>query len=471
MNSLDQIETIDPDSFRDHIATVNKSGERVWIYPKAPKGQYYNWRKILSYLQFIVLVGLPFVKINGHPAIMLNVLERKFVFFGQVFWPQDFYIFGLMLATTFVFVILFTATFGRLFCGWLCPQTVFLEMLFRRVERLVEGDARQQRKLNKAPSSPEKFRKKAIKHTIFFGMSFFISNVFLSYIIGVEALWEIITDPPSEHLTGLIAIILFSLVFYGVFSWFREQACIIVCPYGRLQSVLQDKNTITISYDFVRGEPRGRGAKRKQKESEQKLGDCVDCGQCIEVCPTGIDIRNGIQLECVNCTACMDACDNVMEKIHRPKGLIRYSSFNMIENNEKFRINPRIVAYSIVLLALILLDIWLLSTRPEVHAIVSRMPGALYQKVEEGTYSNIYSVQVLNKTFEDNTYTLELIDSPGKLKMAQPKIKIAGENIHKSTFLIIMSEKDLFSKSTPLQLGIFKEGNLVQTIKTNFLSP
>lgn len=477
MSTTQDIEMIDPESFRDHIATVNKAGERVWIYPKAPKGQYYNWRKIVSYIQFLVLFGLPFIKINGHPAILLNVLERKFIFFGNVFWPQDFYIFCLLLVTTFVFVILFTATFGRLWCGWLCPQTVFLEMLFRRIERWIEGDARQQRKLNKSPSSPSKFRKKALKHTIFYSLSFLISNIFLSYIIGIDALWKIVTAPPSQYMGGLFAMIVFSLVFYGVFSWFREQACIIICPYGRLQSVLQDKNTITISYDFIRGEPRRRGIKRHQKgkekssEKNEAVGDCVDCGQCIEVCPTGIDIRNGIQLECVNCTACMDACDTVMEKIDRPKGLIRYSSFNMIQQEKKFHLSPRIIAYIIVFLSLVSLDTWLLSTRKEVHATVSRVPGTLYQKVDKERYSNIYSLQVLNKTFDSKIYAMKLVDSPGELRLSLPQIKIPGENIHKETFLIILSEKDIFAKSTPIKLGIFKGEKLIQTIKTNFLSP
>ena len=250
----------DTESYRDSIATVDEKGKRIWIYPKKPKGWFYDKRKVLSYVLLLFLFAGPYIKIGGEPLLMVNILERKFVLFGQVFWPQDFYIFALGMITFVVFIILFTVVFGRLFCGWICPQTIFMEMVFRRIEYWIEGDFKHQKKLNAASWNAEKIRKKLLKHSIFWGISFLIANTFLSYVIGYEALWEIILDNPADHVGGLIAIIIFTTVFYLVFSQMREQVCTTVCPYGRLQGVLLDKNSLVVAYDHVRGEgTAGRG--------------------------------------------------------------------------------------------------------------------------------------------------------------------------------------------------------------------
>lgn len=320
----------DTETFRDSIATVDKEGKRIWLYPKKPSGRFYRWRTWVSLAFLAIFLTLPFIKLNGEPFFMLNVIERKFILFGLLFTPQDFHIFGLVMLTFIVFIILFTVVFGRLFCGWVCPQTVFMEMFFRRIEYWIEGDAPAQRRLDKMPWNAEKIRKKGLKHAIFFLIAVVVSNYFLAYIIGMDQVLRIIGEPLGAHWGGFLAMILFSGVFYGVFARLREQVCTTICPYGRLQGVLLVKESIVVAYDHVRGEPRGK-IKKNPVEAIQssvngsangirKVGDCVDCKMCIAVCPTGIDIRNGTQLECTNCTACIDACDEIMDKTGRERG-------------------------------------------------------------------------------------------------------------------------------------------------------
>jgi cytochrome c oxidase accessory protein FixG len=323
------------ETFRNQLATVTDDGKRKWVYPKKPSGRFHRARIIVSAILLLILVLTPFIKVNGHPFMLFDFLNRKFILFGVLFGPHDFHLLVIAMISLVVFVVLFTAVFGRIFCGWACPQTIFMEMVFRKIEYWIEGDSKDQRKLKSAPWTGIKFWKKFTKQVIFFAIAFFISNIFLSYIIGIDELIKIVTDPPSEHLQGLFAITVFSGIFYFVFSNFREQACTIVCPYGRLQGVLLDRDSIVIAYDNVRGEPRKRF---KKDEGWENRGDCIECYQCVEVCPTGIDIRNGIQLECVNCTACIDACDDIMDKIKRPRGLIRYASINSIEKKSKVEI-------------------------------------------------------------------------------------------------------------------------------------
>jgi cytochrome c oxidase accessory protein FixG len=282
------------ESFRDSIATVDKQGKRVWVYPKKPGGKWFTKRALLGYTLLVVLFAGPFIRIGGEPLMLIDVLERRFVIFGQTFWPQDIHLFVLAAITLVIFIALFTVAFGRLFCGWVCPQTIFMELVYRRIEYWVEGDWKQQRALNNAPWSAEKVGKKTLKHLLFFGVAFLIGNTFLAYIVGSEQLIQIITSPPTEHLGGFLAMIGFSLVFYGVFAFLREQVCTTICPYGRLQGVLLDRQSLVVAYDHVRGEERGKFRKGEDRTVASK-GDCIDCKACVHVCPTGIDIRNGTQ--------------------------------------------------------------------------------------------------------------------------------------------------------------------------------
>ena len=455
------------DSFRDHVATISKEGKRNWIYPKKPAGPFYRYRTWFAWFLLVLMFAGPFIRYNGHPIMLLNIIERKFIIFGIPFWPQDFHLFVLAMLTFIVFIILFTVLFGRLWCGWACPQTIFMEMVFRKIEYLIEGDYMQQKALNAAPQSPAKFRKKALKHTLFFILSFLIANTFLAYIIGTDELLQIVTDDPSKHVGGLFSITLFTGVFFGVYTRFREQACIVVCPYGRLQGVLLDRNSVVIGYDYKRGEPRGK----LHKGEERKQGDCIDCHQCVQVCPTGIDIRNGTQLECVNCTACIDACDSIMEHIKKPKGLIRYTSEAAIASGSKFRITPRIAAYSVVLSILLITLVSLLALRTDVEAIVLRTPGMLFQARGEQV-SNLYNVKIVNKTFRDMPVSIKVIEPSGSVQWVGSGISTLREqDLSEGEFFLYLDKKDIRQTKTKVRLQILSNGQVVDEAETSFIGP
>ncbi|HEY0678210.1 MAG TPA: cytochrome c oxidase accessory protein CcoG, partial [Chitinophagaceae bacterium] len=401
-------------SFRDRLATVDEKGKRNWVYAKKPKGRLYRYRTWVSWFFFAVFFALPFIYVNGRPLFLFNIVQAKFIIFGKVFWPQDFFIFGITMITFIVFIILFTAAFGRLFCGWVCPQTIFMEMLFRKVEYLIEGDAAQQRILSQQPWNTDKIARKTAKHLVFYLMSFVIANFFLAYIIGVKELGKIITEPVTEHFGGFLSIAVFSGLFYGVYAFFREQVCTVVCPYGRLQGVLLDKNSMVVAYDYVRGEPRGNF---KKKEPDDIIGDCVDCFQCVRVCPTAIDIRHGTQMECIGCTACIDACDDVMLKTGKEPGLIRYASENGIIKNERLHFTTRMKLYSVLLSILVLILVSLLISRKDVDATVMRTPGMLYQERGTDSISNLYNIKLANKTLERIPLTIKMENEAGNIEI------------------------------------------------------
>jgi len=379
--------------FRDRIATVDERGGRIWVHPKRVKGRFMNRRTALSLVLLSFLFAGPWIRIGGEPLLLLNIVERRFVLLGQTFWPQDGFLFALAMVTGFVLIIVFTVVFGRIFCGWICPQTVFLEFVFRPIERWIEGDRAARMRRDAGPWNADKVGRKGLKWAVYFGVSFAIANTFLAYIIGSEALLRIQREPPGEHLAGLSALLLFTTVFFWVFARMREQVCTTICPYGRLQGVLVDRDTVNVAYDFVRGEPR-----RPLREGGG--GDCVDCSLCLQVCPTGIDIRNGLQLECVHCTACIDACDGVMDKLGRPRGLIRYASENSIARGEPFRWTGRARAYTAVLVALLGVLGALIFLRDEVQLEVYRTAGQVYQVDAAGEVSNLYRFTLLNKTHD-----------------------------------------------------------------------
>jgi cytochrome c oxidase accessory protein FixG len=461
-------ELVSNEKFRDELATVNKKGKRIWIFPKKPSGRFYTARNIFSIFLLAILIFTPFIKVNGRPFFLLNVLERNFILFGIPFGPHDFHLFVIAMISIIVFIFLFTAVFGRVFCGWACPQTVFMEMVFRKIEYWIEGDAAAQRKLSTAPWTKEKITKKWSKHIIFFIISFIISNIFLAYIIGVDELYKIVTVPPAEHIKGFTAIMIFSGIFYWVFAYFREQACTIVCPYGRLQGVLLDQDSLVIAYDYKRGEPREKLSKNIDQTGK---GDCVDCNLCVDVCPTGIDIRNGIQLECVSCTACIDACDKVMDKIKKPRGLIRYASLNGIEKKSKFRFTPRMIAYSCLLLVLSTVLIYLLSVRTEFNINVLRTPGLLFQEQPDNKVSNIYDINIVNKTFESAPVQLKLENSEGEIKIIGKDINVKPQGKADTKFLIVLPKNEIKKMNTPLEIGVYSNGKLIEKKNTSFLGP
>lgn len=464
---------MDWDDFRDHLSTADKEGHRQWLYPRKPRGRFTRARTYLSWVLLAIMFAGPFIRIRGNPLLLLNVVERKFVILGHIFWPQDMIISALTLLIFLTGIVIFTAAFGRLWCGWTCPQTVLMEMVFRKIEYWIEGDAPAQRALARAPWNARKIVLKLSKHTLFFALSFIVGNTLLAYIIGADQLFNIVTDNPLNHLHGLTFMILFTLLFYGIFARFREQACTFICPYGRFQSTLLDENTIVVAYDYKRGEKRGRLKRSQSAEQRQAggTGDCINCLACVHVCPTGIDIRNGTQMECVHCTACIDACDAVMDKIGRPRGLIRYASLNGIEQGERLHVTPRLGGYGVLLLALIGVWSFLVFTRADVETTLLRAPGALFQEMPDGHFSNLYTVKVVNKTSRSMPVDFKLENIRGDLQVMGESIVVPPQGLTETSILIDLDRSVLKSGSTPLVVGVYSHDRRLQTIKTSFIGP
>lgn len=368
---------------------MNADGSRRYIHPADVKGKFTFWRRLTALVLLIVYVALPWIPVKGYPAVFLDIASRRFHFFGLTIATQDLWL-GFFFVTGLAFSLFFvTSLFGRVWCGWTCPYTVFLEHVYRRVERWIEGDATARRKLEDAPWTASKISKFAIKHTLFLIISALIAHLFLSYFVSIKGLYQMMQGPPNEHLMAFGVVVGLTLALYGSFSWFREQFCVIMCPYGRLQSALTDDNSLVIGYDKKRGEPRG-------KASDPNAGACVSCNRCVQVCPTGIDIRNGLQLECIGCAACVDACDDIMTKVKRPTGLIRYDSWNGLNGGKTRLIRPRTLFYMVLLLLGMTAFVMAIRTLSPVRASVVRMQGAPFYIVD-GVVRNQFLIRVINK--------------------------------------------------------------------------
>jgi cytochrome c oxidase accessory protein FixG len=469
MDKTEQLYQYD-EEFRNSIGTVDEKGKRIWVFAKKPGGPLHNKRVLVTVFLLLLFFAGPLLKLHGQPFFLFNIFERKFIVFGQIFWPQDFVLLAVTLITFFVFIILFTVVFGRVWCGWACPQTLFMEMVFRKIEYWIEGDANQQRKLNAAAWNTEKIFKKGAKQVLFISIAILIAHTAMAYLIGLDQVIQIIQQPPAEHLSGFIGLIAFSGIFYFVFAWFREQACIVVCPYGRLQGVLLTKESIVVAYDWLRGEPRG---KLKKNETTLTKGDCIDCKLCVHVCPTGIDIRNGTQLECVNCTACIDACDEVMVKIDKPKGLIRFASYNSIVNNLQRLWGPRVMGYTVVLAALLLLLGFLVFTRTPVETTILKVPGTLFQHGEHGEINNLYNIEFVNKSFDEKELTLTVV-SPKHAELeliGEPKIILPAEKMIKRVLIIEIPGEEIVKVKTNVLIEVRDKDKVIEVVKTKFIGP
>jgi len=451
-------------TFRDRMATVDKEGKRVWVFPTMPKGKFTNYRRIVAYSLLFFFYLAPHIQVNGDPMIFLDFLNRRFVLFGQTFYPQDFHLLVLSFITLLVFIILFTVVFGRIFCGWACPQTVFMEFVYRPIEYLIDGDRNKQRELARQKMNPVKLFKRILKHTIYVLISFFTSLTFLAYMIGWREVRDLMAGWPFRNFAGFLGMLAFTGAHYFVFAWFREQVCSLVCPYGRLQGVMLDQSSIVVAYDYVRGEPRGRG------RNDEK-GDCIDCKRCVDVCPTGIDIRNGTQLECINCTACIDACAPVMYAINKPKGLIRYTSETSISVGRKKLVNARAIAYSIVLVILLGIVSFAFIKRDEVETTIVRTQGTLFQLYGEDAFSNLYDLQMINKSSEKTTMDLKLIEPTGEIKIPGDSLILDKGEVIKRNVLVILPKAELRSSNTHVIIGVYREGQEVEQISSSFVGP
>jgi cytochrome c oxidase accessory protein FixG len=438
------------------------------LHPQKPKGQWHNRRIVFTVIVLTLLFVTPFIKLNGQPLLLFNVLERKFIIFGIFIGPQDYWLFGLTMLSFMVFVVLFTTVFGRLWCGWACPQTVFMEMVFRKIEYAIEGDTGKQKLLDKAPWNADKIVKKGLKYSIFLGVSFLIANLLLSYVLGVEALSKIISEPIADHVPLFTGIVLFTGIFYFNFAWLREKACTVVCPYGRLQSVLLDRNSIAVAYDYERGEPRGK----LHKDLARTEGDCINCFQCVTVCPTDIDIRNGTQMECVNCTACIDACDHIMDKIGFDRGLIRYTSENAIVKKTTRLITARVIGYSVVLLLLWSGLGFMVATRNDTQTTLFRAPGSQYIENKDGTISNLYTFKIFNKTNQTIKPTIHLENPAGKLLFAgSPDLTLDAAGMSEGTVFIVIPKSALNRRKITLTLSVYQGTTKLEEFETTFMAP
>jgi cytochrome c oxidase accessory protein FixG len=448
--------------FRDRPENIDASGQRKWIKAKQPQGKWYRRRNIFGYTLIIFLILAPFLKIGGHPFMLLDILNRKFFIFGMTVFAEDTYILALVMAVTVIFIVLFTVVYGRVWCGWACPQTLFLELIYRKIEFLIDGNGRKSKKRDESPSAIK--IRLLVKHTLYLAVSLFFTNVLLMWVIGPDQLFKIISEPVSEHVVGFIAMIALSLFYYWIYAYFREQVCTLFCPYGRMQGVLLDNNSIAVIYDYKRGEPRN--------PKVNVGGDCINCRQCVAVCPTGIDIRNGSQLECIHCAACIDECNTVMRKINKPGNLIRYDSFQGIENGKRSLLNTRSMAYSFVLVGLVIALIFTVSNRTTIDVTLWRAQGTLYQQLDNETYSNIYQVMFLNKGSETLELTPRLIDCPnGELSIAGGKVILPPNGKMKEALIVKMKKIALTGKETTFKIGLYSGDQLKETITTNFLAP
>ena len=455
------------DTFRDSISTINKDGKRAWIFPTKPQGKYYNFRTYFTWVYLMVLFLTPFIKYHEEPLFLFNVIEKKFILFGSIFWSQDFFIFGIGMLIFIVFIALFTVVFGRLFCGWACPQTIFMEMIFRKIEYWIEGDANYQKTLKNGPWTTNKIKKRAIKFILFYGISFITVNTFLSYLISLDQVLEIYKNI-KEHSSAFLGIFIFTTVFFFIYWWLREQVCLIICPYGRMQSVLTDANTVVVAYDYKRGENRHHFKKNEIRTS----GDCIDCDSCVKVCPTGIDIRNGTQLECLNCTACIDACDHMMESVNLKKGLIRYDSENGIKNKVKLVFTNKMKAYSVVLIVLVFVEAFLLVTRSDFDATILRAKGILYQEQPNNQLSNLFTIKLVNKTRHQLPVELKIENFKNyKLQLIGKEILVKKEGVTESAFFVFLNKKDILTRKVKLEIGIYTNKKKIKTLKTTFLGP
>jgi cytochrome c oxidase accessory protein FixG len=401
------------------LSTLERDGSRRWLHPKLSTGRWWHRRRIVAYLLMVVFIGLPHLRIAGKPAVLLDIGAREFTVFGKTFLPTDTVVLALLMLTVFVSIVLVTAIAGRAWCGWACPQTVYMEFLFRPIDRIFEGTAGK----GGRPRNNRPVWMQLARFVIYVVLCGFLAHTFLAYFVGTARLAEWMQSSPIEHpIAFLVMAATLGLMIFD-FMFFREQLCLIACPYGRFQSVMLDEQSMIVAYDHVRGEPRKKG---KHRENEA-VGDCVDCNQCVVVCPTGIDIRDGLQMECINCTQCIDACDDVMDKVGRPRGLIRYSSQDSIAGKAKRFLRARTLVYPLILLGLMGGLVFAISFKSGLDARVIRNQGAPYTVFPDGTASNGFRVRLVNRTGEPQQYSIEIDDEAVNVEVLdESKLRLEG---------------------------------------------
>ena len=397
-----------PPPNRDSVTTIAADGSRRLLYPANTHGRFTRARQWSAAGLIVFYLSLPWIKVNGYPAVFLDITERRFHLFGLTLAAQDLWLMFFLITGVGFSLFFITALLGRIWCGWACPHTVFLDHVYRRIERWIDGDAVSRRALAAAPLTAGKFFKRALKHTLYVLVSAVITHLFLAYFVSLPAVWAMVSAAPVEHWSAFGFVAVYTGGLYFNFAWFREQLCIVICPYGRIQSALIDDNSLVIGYDAKRGEPRG-------KVGPPNAGACVACNRCVQVCPTGIDIRQGLQMECIGCTACIDACDDVMDRLHRPRGLIRYDSQTAFAGKTTRWLRPRTILYGVLLTVGATVATWALSTVRPANLGVTRITGAPYI-VSADFVRNQFLVRLVNKRNEPARFVLRVGDAPAALR-------------------------------------------------------
>lgn len=460
----------------NHASSINKDGSRNFIHPADVKGKWTTSRNIVFAVLMVIYLVLPFIDIGGHPAVFLDFPNRRFYLFGGTFNAQDFWMMFFLLTGLAFAIIILTTIWGRVWCGYACPQTVFLEGVFRRVERWIEGPRNVRMKRNKGPWNVDKVWRKTLKHTLFILLSLFFSHFFLSYFISLPALMDMIGRPPGEHMEAFIWMASLSVILYGNFAWFREQLCVIICPYGRLQSTMTDKDTKVVLYDHNRGEPRGKAKKKKkgaEAEPVEAKGDCIDCGRCVQVCPTGIDIRNGLQLECIGCYACVDACDTVMDKVKKPRGLVRYDSLNSLDGERKGILRPRLAIYVVVILAWIGGLTYAVNSRESFEANLLRTNGGVPFIMDDGVVQNMINLHIVNKTDARQTYHVVPIEDPNvpfDYTVSMSEVNLNGGSAADAVVIVRLPQERMRS-GLQVRFSVTQEGGDTHEAAATFLGP
>lgn len=458
----------------DSVTTINDDGSRYFLHPADVRGKWNQLRRLVGALLIGIYIALPWIQINGNPAVFLDVENRMFHLFGLTLVPQDLWVMFFAVSGLGFALFFGTALLGRIWCGWACPYTVFLDHVYRRIERWIEGDAPARKALAKAPWTFSKVVKWIVKHAAYAIVSAAIAHVFLSYFVSVERLYDFMDQGPMAHATAFAIVSALTISLWFCFGYFREQFCIIMCPYGRLQGALTDDDTINVGYDENRGEPRGRMQQNMPAEASEKKGDCINCMRCVHVCPTGIDIRNGLQLECIGCTACIDACDEVMTRIDRPTGLIRYDSLNGFAGKGKRFLRPRTYAYTaLAALGMIaLLIVASIKARP-FNASVSRV-GEVGFYSDTTSVRNIYKVRFINKRNQVATVTIKLgPDTPAgyQLSGAEQTFSVDPRGEMSRTCVVICPVEN-YTGSNDIDIDIHADPGDFKISKTvRFLGP